>query len=124
MNPAQAELINLERSWASAELHHDARALSRLMSDDLVLTETDGVYNKSDQVAFTADPENHFEAIESYDLKVQVHGDAAVVTGGLHEKGTSHGKTFEHRGRFTDTWVRHNGRWQCVASHFSTMARE
>lgn len=26
---------------------------------------------------------------------------------------------FEHSGRFTDTWVRQKGLWQCIASQFS-----
>lgn len=116
----QADLIAVENSWNRAELGHDPAALSQLMADDLVLTESDGsVINKTEEVAFTADPEAHFEILESHDMKVQIHGDAAVVTGAYHEKGTYHGKTFEHQGRFTDTWIRHKGAWQCVAGHFS-----
>ncbi len=116
----EADLIALENSWNQAELRKDASALARVMSDDLVLTEPDGsVINKTEEVAFTADPTAHFETLESHDMKVQIHGNAAVVTGAYHEKGTFQGKTFEHRGRFTDTWVRHNGTWQCIAAHFS-----
>jgi ketosteroid isomerase-like protein len=116
----QSDLIAAENSWNRAELVHDAAGLSRLMANDLVLTETDGsVINKSEEVAFTADPDTHFEILESHDMKVQVHGDAAVVTGAYHEKGAYHGKAFEHRGRYTDTWIRHNGSWQCIAGHFS-----
>lgn len=116
----QSDLIAAENSWNRAELGHDASALSHLMADDLVLTETDGsVINKSEEVAFTADPGAHFEILESHDMKVQLHGNAAVVTGAYHEKGTYHGKPFEHRGRYTDTWIRHDGKWQCIAGHFS-----
>ena len=117
---AQAEIRAAEDAWNKAELNHDAPALSRLMSDDLVLTETDGsVINKNEEVAFTADPTSHFEVLESHDLKIQVHDHAAVVSGAYHEKGSYKGKPFEHRGRYTDTWIRHNGTWQCVAGHFS-----
>jgi len=117
---AEAELRAVEDAWNKAELNHDAAALSRLMSDDLVLTETDGsVINKKEEVAFTADPTSHFEVLESHDLKIQVHGNAAVVSGAYHEKGSYQGKPFEHRGRYTDTWIRHNGTWQCIAGHFS-----
>jgi ketosteroid isomerase-like protein len=122
---AQADIIALEKSWNEAELRHDHVALARLMSDDLVLTEPDGsVINKAEEVAFTADPGAHFEVLESHDLKVQIHGNAAVVTCAYHEKGTFHGKPFEHRGRYTDTWGRHNGTWQCIAGHFSVPVPE
>lgn len=122
----QSDILALENSWNEAELHHDPVALGRLMSDDLVLTEPDGsVIVKSEEVAFTADPQAHFESLESYDLKVQVHGDdTAIVTGAYHEKGTFHGKPFEHRGRFTDAWVRHDRTWQCVAGHFSVPVKD
>ena len=117
---AQAEIIAAENAWNIAELHHDASALSRLMADDLVLTETDGsVISKTEEVAFSADPQTHFEVLESHDMTIQIHGDAAVVSGSYREKRTYHGKTFEHRGRYTDTWISNNGTWKCIAGHFS-----
>jgi ketosteroid isomerase-like protein len=45
-----------------------------------------------------------------------MYGDAAVVTGIYREKGTDRGKPYQRRGRFTDTWVKQSGTWQCVAS--------
>ena len=122
---AEAEVIALEKSWNYAELRHDPAALARLMSDDLVLTEPDGsVIGKGEEVAFTADPDAHFEILESEDMKVRVHGNVAVATGAYHEKGTFRGKSFEHRGRFTDTWVRDNGTLRCVAGHFSVSVKD
>ncbi len=50
------------------------------------------------------------------DLKVRVYGDCATVTGMYREKGTVKGKPISRRGRFTDTWVKQNGAWLCVAS--------
>lgn len=122
---AQAEVLALERSWVEAELHHDPAALARLMAEDVVLTEPDGsVVGKTEEVAFTADSKAHFEILETQDMKVQLHGDVAVATGAYHEKGTFHGKPFEHRGRLTDIWVRHGRTWQCLASHFSVSVAE
>jgi len=116
----QEDLIAAENNWVTAELHHDSASLSQLMSDDLVMTETDGsVINKAQEVAFAADSNTQMEVLETHDMKVHIHGGAAVVFGAFHEKGTYHGKPFEHRGRFTDTWIRHKGMWQCIASQFS-----
>jgi len=124
-NSAQADILALENSWNQAELRHDPAALARLMSDDLVVTEPDGSFiNKTEEVAFTADPDAHFEILETHDLNVQIHGEAAVVTGAYHEKGSFHGKAFEHQGRLTDTWVHHHGTWQCIAAHFSVPVKD
>jgi len=40
-----------------------------------------------------------------------------------YEKGTDKGKPWERRGRFTDTWMFMDNRWQCVASHFSVKSK-
>ena len=115
-----AEVLTAENAWQKAELGHDADTLSRLMADDVVLTEPDGVpIGKTEEVAFTADPNTRFDILETHGLKVRVHGDTAIVTGAYHEKGTDHGRTFEHQGRFTDTWLRQDGSWRCIASHSS-----
>jgi ketosteroid isomerase-like protein len=52
------------------------------------------------------------------DMKVQVHGDSAVVIGVWTGKGTDwSGKPFDGKERFADTWVKMpDGKWQCVAS--------
>ena len=116
----QGDLIAAENNWVTAELHHDSASLSRLMSDDLVMTETDGsVIDKAQEIAFAGDSNARLEVLETHDMKVHIHGDTAVVVGAFHEKGTYHSKPFEHQGRFTDTWVRQKGMWQCIASQFS-----
>ena len=46
-----------------------------------------------------------------------INSDAAVVTGMAHEMGKDKsGKTFDRTFRWTDTFVNHNGKWECVAS--------
>ena len=116
----QGDLIAAENTWVAAELHHDSASLSRLMSDDLVMTETDGsVIDKGQEIAFAGNSNARLEVLETHDMKVHIHGDTAVVVGAFHEKGIYHSKPFEHKGRFTDTWVRQKGMWQCIASQFS-----
>jgi ketosteroid isomerase-like protein len=116
----QGDLIAAENNWIAAELHHDSASLGRLMSDDLVMTETDGsVINKAQEIAFAGDSNARLEVLETHDMSVHIHGDIAVVVGAFHEKGIYHSKPFEHTGRFTDTWVRQKAMWQCIASQFS-----
>ena len=47
---------------------------------------------------------------------------AAIATGGYKGKGTDSGKPFDEHLRWTDTWVKMpNGKWQLVASHYSSV---
>ena len=47
---------------------------------------------------------------------VQVYCNAAVVTGAFRVRGSENGKNYVRRERFTDTWIKMNDTWQCVAS--------
>ena len=49
-------------------------------------------------------------------MHVQLYGDTAVVNGVYREHGVLKGKAYSLRGRFTDTWMKQNGVWLCVAS--------
>ena len=45
-----------------------------------------------------------------------MYGNAAVATGLSTGKGTFRGQEINGSSRFTDTWVKRNGKWQAVAS--------
>ena len=59
-----------------------------------------------------------WQVSEVSDMKVQVHGNSAVVTGVWTGKGTDGpGKNVDGKERFADTWVKMaDGKGQCVAS--------
>ncbi len=115
-----SKIIAMENLWNRAELNNDAPALRLLLADDFVMTVAEGtLYNKSQIVASVADKSYRPEALQSSNMVVHSYGNTAVVTGAYYEKGVDKGKSWERRGRFTDTWMNLDGRWQCIASHFS-----
>jgi ketosteroid isomerase-like protein len=58
-----------------------------------------------------------YESLALSDLNVRVEGDVAVVTGINHVKGRDEqGKPFDRRVRFTDTFIKRDGRWQVWAT--------
>ena len=115
-----SKIIAMENLWNRAELSNDAAAVKLLLADDFVMTVAEGtLYNKAQMVASVADKTYRPLALQSSDMKVHYYGNTAILTGAYYEKGIDKGKAWERRGRFTDTWMNLNGRWQCVASHFS-----
>ena len=111
-------------AWNQAELNNDATAVQLLLADDFVMTTADGaLYNKAQMVASVRDKSYKPEVLQSTGMEVHAHGSTAVVTGSYYEKGVDKGAPWERRGRFTDTWMFIDGRWQCVASHFSVKAK-
>ena len=113
-----SKLIALENAWNQAQLHHDAKALNNLVSDGFVYTDYDGtVMNKAEFLADLKDPNYHATLIANDEARVISYTNAAIVVGTYHSKGTYKRQPFDHYGRFTDTWLYQNNKWQCVASH-------
>ena len=110
-------LMDLERQWVKAALASKGEALAPLLATDFVSIQSDGtMQTKAQYVANTN--KGKWQVSEVSDMKVQVHGDSAVVTGVWTGKGTDGtGKNFDGKERFGDTWVKMaDGKWQCVAS--------
>jgi ketosteroid isomerase-like protein len=115
-----SKIIAMENLWNRAEMNNDAPAVRLLLADDFVMTVAEGtLYNKAQMIASVADKSYHPVALQSTGMAVHYYGNTAVVTGAYYEKGVDKGKSWERSGRFTDTWMNLDGRWQCIASHFS-----
>jgi len=115
---AETKILALENAWNQAQIHHDAAALGTLLPETFVYTDYDGtVMTKAQFLADLKDPNYVATLVANENEHVFTYDNAAVVTGTYHTKGKYKGTPFEHWGRFTDTWVRQNGLWQCVASH-------
>jgi ketosteroid isomerase-like protein len=110
----------MELKWTQSYKEHSIDILSVLLADEFVITIEDGnVYSKVGYISHCADTSTHIQIAEMSDLKVRVHGDTAIITGAYHEKGDTNGKPYEYHDRLTDVWMKINGKWQVVASHYS-----
>ena len=122
-SPDAATIRVLETKWADSYKNRQVDVLSSLMSDDYVITMEDGsVFGKVGFISHTAQPSEKVDLVEFGDLKIRMHGDAAVVTGSYHEQGESAGKAYDYHDRMTDLWMKVDGKWKLVASHYSIPA--
>lgn len=121
----EQELIKLENESNDAWLRRDVEAYARLLADDYLETGPDGdMATKAEELALVRSTETTITAVITDDFKVRVYGDAAVVTFRLTFKKPVDGKEITGQERFTDTWIRRDGRWQCVAVHYSRIAQK
>ena len=123
-DPQGSKLLILEHLWNEAEVNRDSSALDGLVAERFVNTEYDG--DVSDRAKFLADirdPQFKPSLVQIDDVRVNMYGSTAVVYGSYHTKGTYQGRPYDHIGRFTDTWVLENTKWQCVASHTSLVKK-
>ncbi len=109
-------ILALESAWNQAELHHDANAVAAIVAENFVSVDHHGtLLTRSKYLADLKDPSYKPEEISNSDTVVYLYGDTAIVTSAYKTRGTADGKPFTHRGRFTDTWIKRNGKWQCIA---------
>jgi len=112
-------LMQIERDWAAASAANDVAGLDKLMAAEYV-GNTDGRITPKKQVlADIKSGASKTSSAEASGLKVFVAGDTASVHGLWTEKSTLNGKDMSGQYRFTDTFIKRDGRWQAVAT-FST----
>ncbi len=122
---AEEVLKKLEADWTSAMLKKDFAFLSKIMSDDFTWVDSEGtVWSKAQAIAVLKSGEDVITSSVIRDLKVRVWGDTAVVIAISTNVETLKGKDVSGTYRFTDTWVKRAGSWQCVASHSSKIAKK
>lgn len=117
-NDVAAQLKAIEAKWIEAEVHGDAAYLDSILAPDFTYTSPNAqVLNRAQLMEAVKSGKAKLEAGSVSDMTVRVYGDVAVVNGTYTEHDA--GKAASDEGRFTDTFVRKNGRWLAVATHSS-----
>ena len=115
-------IAGLEQQWIDAAKASNPELLAPLLADNFVNTSSEGkVIGKAETLAHTKSA--RWETNQISNVKVTVFGNTAIATGDWAGKGTDeNGKPVDAHERWTDTWMKmSNGKWQCVASHSSTI---
>ncbi len=113
----EKELIKLENDWNDAMVKRDMATLNRVMADDWTIIDPDGIIvTKAEFLASIKSGEDVFTSAVGDEWKVRVYVDAAVVLGRWTAKEQYKGKDVSGQYRYTDTWIKKAGRWQCVAT--------
>jgi Domain of unknown function (DUF4440) len=114
-------LLQLENDLAQAWVQRDTQTLERILADGYTLGGTaDFWIGKEEYVAGLDNPEFRTTSAIVDHLRMRVYRDAAVVTGRAVYRGWSNnGGKYARRLIFTDTFIRRDGVWKCVATHAS-----
>jgi len=113
---AARQLLRLEDAWTTAVVKRDAAFFRRNLHPDYVYTDERGNFTKEQVIAEQTGGADTVTSAENQDMQAHVHGSAAAVTGILIIRGHGNAGTFQHRYRYTDSFVRENGRWLMFAS--------
>jgi Domain of unknown function (DUF4440) len=117
-------LMQRERDAAQAFLKRDAKVVGEWEADKYVFTNFDGaVSDKATDIAGLNKGTLTFTSFDVSDMKAMVYGDMGVVVGRIVQKGMYEQSDLSGVFRFTDTYVKRDGRWQCVASQVTRIEK-
>jgi hypothetical protein len=109
-------LFKLENDWTQGVIKRDVALMHRLTAPRWVYSDESGVMEREAGIkAFTTGSDTVREA-SNEKMRALIYDKSAVVIGILVMKGRGPKGPFTNRYRYTDTWVKLDGRWQCIAS--------
>ena len=122
-NAAQA-VQKLERAWLDAYEQHDEKAMTEIVADDFTITFPNGsMQTKASILASLKRPGGLARPVMKFhteDVQARVYGDTVILIGRVVTEYQRDGQVLsKEQQRYTDTYVKRNGRWQVVASHLS-----
>ncbi|HEV8160661.1 MAG TPA: nuclear transport factor 2 family protein [Pyrinomonadaceae bacterium] len=114
-----AVLDYMKRDWNNALIKRDTAWFERNYAADA--SEIDGkagaINDKTKAIAMMKADKSAFESAELSETDVRIEGGTAIVTGVNRLKGRDEkNQPFDIRVRFTDTFVKRDGRWQIWAT--------
>lgn len=118
---AEEEVRNLERQWLDAYEQNNSEAMTKIVADEFVITFTNGTQQTKPQLMNMIKNPGSGPKMRFYteEVKSQAYGDTVILRGRVVTEYERDGKQVQEKSRYTDTYVKRNGRWQVVASHLS-----
>lgn len=125
VSKAEDEVRKLEREWLDAYEQRDAAAMDRIVADDFTITFPNGaIQTKPQLMTMIKSPRGGSQPKTRFyteDVKSRAYGDTVILMGRVISEFEREGKPVKEQSRYTDTYVKRDGRWQVVASHLSNV---
>ncbi len=109
-----AMLGYMERDWNTADVNRDLSWFEQNFAADYsgISSRTAKIQTKAEELAGFKDDKNRTESAELSEMNIRIDGNTAIVTGVNHVKGRDEkNQPFDRRVRFTDTFIKRDGRW-------------
>jgi hypothetical protein len=107
-----AQLTDIENEWTAANFNADKKKLEQILADDYVGPAAGGGLEGKRDYINTIQRNTTIEKWEFSDLKVQLSGERATLTGVVTFFARGEQESFN----FTDRFVWRKGRWQATGS--------
>jgi hypothetical protein len=117
-------LIELEQNWISALQRNDVKFVDNILAEEFIATYGDGTRgDRKHELQLVADFNSQVDKWMVGEFTVKVYRETAVVWFTQRMIGPVQGKPTEITTRYMDVFVMRDGRWQCVGSQSTRVAK-
>jgi hypothetical protein len=119
----EQQLRDIQQGLARAWLQKDRAYIETVLAPEWSVTQADGSLLTRTTALGPFFDGVHLDTNTVDDVTVMLFGTTAVVRGRTVASGSLNGTPVSARIRFTDVFIKRDGRWQAVASHASALAQ-
>ena len=117
---AEQQIQEASKVYEQALTQKNEPLLKSILADNFVLTSASGkVLSKKDMMLNLTKEGTKYDKFESSDVRINVLNEVAIETGKVHTVGIRGGKKIAETTRYTDFWVKVQGKWLLLAEHSS-----
>jgi ketosteroid isomerase-like protein len=110
--------IEADRTRFEAQVKADVATLDKLLAPELTYVHSSGVLDSKDAyIGSIKSGKTKYKAIVPEEVTARTFGDVAIVNGKATVDLVSDGQDRHLVLRYTDVWVKRDGRWQMVSWH-------
>ena len=118
-----AELTRQADAWDAAIVRKDMAAVAANMAPDYRHIRDNGdVADGPGFLAAIGSPKLVIDPYKVEDFDVRIYGDVALLTGRTRMTGSYDGKQFKSHYRYTDVYVRRDGKWKVASVQITPIA--
>src|SRR5437899_4825602 len=117
----EQRLKDIQQQLVRAWTEHDRAFIESVLAPEWSVTQADGQVLSRAVVLGSFFDAVTFDSNVVDDVSVRLFGDTAVVRGRTVASGKFNGAPISARIRFTDVFIKRQGRWQAVAAHASPL---
>jgi ketosteroid isomerase-like protein len=117
INEMEQHIIELERQWDEAQLHHDIAAIDRILADDFIAIAWGGISSKADALEAYKSTDIELDFRKSVPQQVKVYIDSAMVVGQAAMRGRDKGVEMRAEAIYSRVYARQGSQWRMVLAH-------
>lgn len=114
----------LEQDWNDAVWHKDRAWFEKNYASDFssIGSSSAKLMSKAEDIDDTVNDKGTFDMVSTSNVDIRIDGRTAIATGVFHLKGKDEkGAAYDRKIRYTDVWIKREGRWQAWSSQGTTM---